>query len=344
MKRTLILLVIFAVLGLGTVQYLRSGSVATGNSVAEGKFELLFAVENVKQVHKIFLADRKGNQTTLERRGNGNDWTLNGEYLARPSAMELLLDVIENVRVKYRPAEAAKSFMVDNLSSVGTKVELYDKKGEKIKCYYVGGSSHDEAGTFMILENSNEPLVAHIPRFVGNLQNRYGLVGAEWRDKSVFRDKLEDIQSVSIDYPDPDYLQHSFTLNRLGRNRYEVKPNAATTPVIDREVKLGQVEAFLVKFESRIAEAIENKNPEREQILQQIPFCTLTLTRTDGTVKKVRFIPIFPDDDPVYDKEGEVQPVTRKVFRYYADYNEKDFFLVQHRVMGELFWSYDAFF
>ncbi len=344
MKRTLILLALFAILGFGAVQYLKLGSVATGDSVAEGNFEKLFAVEDIKTVHKIFLADRKGNQTTLERRGNTNDWTYDGKHLARHTAMRNLLDAIENVRVKYRPANTAKAHMVENLSSVGTKVELYDQEGKKIKCYYVGGSSHDASGTFMIMENSNEPLVAHVPRFVGNLQNRFGLTGNDWRDKGVFREKLEDIQSVAISYPNPDFIKHSFVLERQGKDKYSVKPLAATTPVIDKEVKLGQVEAFLTKFESRVAEALQNNHEDREQVLKQIPFCTITLTKTDGTVKNVRFIPIMPDDAPVYDKEGDVQSVTRNVFRYHADFNGEDFFLMQHRVVGELFWSYDAFF
>ncbi len=339
MKRTLILLVLFALLGFGVYQYLQ-GSQERGT--ADGSFEKQFAVENIDEIHKIFLADRKGNQATLER--SGDHWMFDGKYKARPTAIENLLDAVKRVRVKYRPAKNAEKHMVENLSTSGTKVELYNKAGEKIKCYYVGGSTHDAAGTFMILENSNEPLVAHIPRFVGNLQVRYGLVGDEWRDRNVFGEKPEEIQSVSIEYPDPAFIQNSFIIERQSRYDYTVKPLFATTPVIEKPVQNGKVESFFVKFETKIVEAIENLHPDREQIVQQIPFCTLTLKTIKGKEKRVKFFPIYPENNPVQDKDGNQMLTSGNVFRYHAQVNEEDFVLVQQGVFGELFWSYESFF
>ena len=63
--------------------------------------------------------------------------------------------------------------MVKSLASEGIKVELYDRKGEKIKAYYVGGATPDERGTYMIMENAEEPYVAHIPSWEGNLRFRF---------------------------------------------------------------------------------------------------------------------------------------------------------------------------
>ena len=42
-----------------------------------------FAVDR-ELVHKIFIADRRQNRTMLERNSNGEGWTYNEKYVARP--------------------------------------------------------------------------------------------------------------------------------------------------------------------------------------------------------------------------------------------------------------------
>ena len=91
--------------------------------------------------------------------------------------------------------------MVSNLATEGIKVEIYDRQDELIKTYYVGGAPPDERGTYMMLEGFEQPYVAHIPGWDGNLRFRYNLVGDEWRSRILFPGELEEIESVSIAYP-----------------------------------------------------------------------------------------------------------------------------------------------
>ncbi|MCB9291126.1 MAG: hypothetical protein H6560_27725 [Lewinellaceae bacterium] len=49
--------------------------------------------------------------------------------------------------------------MVESLATEGMKVELYDKDGGLLKAYYVGGSTSDERGTYMIMEGAEQPYV-----------------------------------------------------------------------------------------------------------------------------------------------------------------------------------------
>ena len=64
-------------------------------------------------VHKIFLADREGNKTTLIR--EGGEWLYQGKYKARKTAISYLLEVIGKVEVKYRPAKAAYPRITNDL-------------------------------------------------------------------------------------------------------------------------------------------------------------------------------------------------------------------------------------
>ncbi len=342
MKKTLILLLLFIMFGLGAMMYLKDNKGTKGTEGAE--FEKMFAIDDAEEIHKIFLADRKGNTNTLTRNGPGEDWIYDGKYKARPGAIRNLLDAMTRIRVKFRPASAATEFLVENLSTGGIKVEAYNKAGEKLKAYYVGGSSQDDYGTTVIMEGSDEPLIAHIPNWIGTIYNRYSINGIDWRHKGIFEEDPDDIQSVKIDYPGPELNVNSFVLNRISSRKFTVEPLYATTPILEKPVQAGKVEAFLVEFEKKIAEAFRNDHTDKENLIKQLPFCEITMVKKDGTEKRVKFFPIFPEDAQIGKEEYGLVATNRPVFRYFADVNGDDFMLVQQRVFGEIFWGYSRFF
>jgi hypothetical protein len=69
--------------------------------------------------------------------------------------------------------EAAVPMAIQDLQVNGRKVELYNKEGKRFKTYYVGGPSNDMEGTFMMMENSNNPYVTHLQFLDGFLTDRY---------------------------------------------------------------------------------------------------------------------------------------------------------------------------
>lgn len=330
MNRTIILAVVFLLLGGITIWYLSSKP--EDRSTVAG-WDREFAVE-ADQVYKVFLLDRNGNQTTLERKKD--HWVYNGRWRARPNAIENLLDAVSRVQMKYKPPRAAVANMVKSLASEGIKVELYDRAGNKIKTYYVGGATPDERGTYMIMENSDEPYVVHIPSWEGNLRFRYNLAGNDWRDKSVFVIDINEIQSVAVEYP--KQKNKSFQVEKEGKD-YKVEPYKALIPKINRPARKGAVETFLYGFESLVAEAFENDNPRRDSIKRLTPFSVVTLKTTDGEEQNVRFYPIFErigvGGQTVFSDRAE---------RYFAALDNGDFMLVQHRVFKDIFWAYDFFF
>ncbi|MEM9920387.1 MAG: hypothetical protein AAF990_19980, partial [Bacteroidota bacterium] len=67
MNKTLILLLLFVVLGGGTAWFLMQKPDAKMTVLQE---ERAFHIDNPDEVYKIFLADRRGNKTTLERKSD----------------------------------------------------------------------------------------------------------------------------------------------------------------------------------------------------------------------------------------------------------------------------------
>lgn len=339
MKRTLILLVVFLLLGGGAFWYLSTDDKRNKMTLASSDRD--FALEDMSQLHKIFIAGRKGERTTLVRDGEGG-WNVEGGGTANPQVVAPLLEVIKNVRIKYKPSDNALQNMVNVLATQGKKVELYDKEGNLLKAYYIGGATADERGTYIIMDGAEQPYVAEIPGISGNISVRFNRYGDEWRDKTLFSEKVEDIKYLSVEYP--KQKNQSFILEAEGSD-YKVKPFYDITPEIQRPFKEGSVEAYLVNFESVGAEAFRNQHSGRDSILQTIPFCSITLVNTDEDTTRTVFYPIIKEKVTTQDrKTGEYVTTGGYLDRYFVLRNRQDFMLAQHLVMEKLFWGYGSFY
>ncbi len=334
MKRTLILLSIFIVLAGSTAWYFSSQK-NNGKTSYKKTAEMDFAVEP-ESVYKIFLNDRFGNKTLLTRKSDY--WLLDNQYKVRPTAISMLLYTMKKLEVKYRPANAAKQYIINDFATLAIEVEVYDKDDQLIKNYYVGNSDQKGSGTYMIMAEAEEPLVMHIHGFHGSLRPRYFLKGEEWRDKTVFAEKTEDIKSIWVDYP--KQKNKSFKLSKSG-GKYNVVPFYEVTPVSGKTYMKGTAEKYLSGFKSLVAEAFQNDHTKRDSISSLVPFCNITITKNDGEVKSVRFFPFTN-----IDKYGNPKPTPKgyPVFRLNAECSWGDFMLVQQNVFKKAFWSYESFF
>ena len=329
MRKTGLLFLAFLVLG-GAAYFFTKQN--TKNQKTTEKWDMDFAYENVDDIKKVFIADRSGKTITLDKK-NGY-WTVNDTWRARPTAVYNLMSTVKNVRVAYLAPEQANEGMVRSVASQGIKVELYDGKGKNLKTFYIGGVTQDERETYYMMEGSNQPYVVHLPTFVGSLRSRFFVDVEDWRDRAIFYEKPEEIQSISVEYPRSK--SESFILEKTEEAKYSVKPFYSTTRVIERPMRKGIAESYILQYESLVAEAFENDHPERDSISQLIPFAIVSVKKTDGTEKTVRFIP----------SEIVKKPATGEqiVIRELADCSWGDFMLIQDLVFNPIFRGYSYFF
>lgn len=336
MNRTNLLLLLFVLLGI-IVGYLVFSRMPEENNLSSLVADRQFAPEDIDEVHKIFLADRAGNQTTLSRQ-NGY-WLYNDKYKARPNAIENLLDAVKRIQVKYKPPVAAVENMIKDLSAQGIKVELYDKNDKVLKIYYIGGGTADERGTHAIMEGAEEPYVTHIPGWEGNLRFRYNLKGDDWRDKTLMSFQPEEIASLSVEYPKQRNKSFRF-FNENGQ--YSVIPFYEVSPVINRPLSKGKTEAYLTTYESIVAEAFENSNPIRDSILALVPFSVIRVKDQSGLETELKLFPLIPRGVNIDPKTGIQQ--NAQIERFFVHYNGQDFMLAQNRILNKVLWGYDYFF
>ena len=337
MKNILLLFVAFLILGAGTYWLLENNKKTGNASILPAERD--FAVKNVADIGKIFLVDRSNNQTVLERIGDSEEWTFNKKYKARANAMENLLRAIREIEVRYQPAEAALDNIIRSISSKGIKVEIYDKKGKKMKAYYIGGAPSSELGTFAIIDGAEQPYVIHIPTFSGNVRFRYNLKGDDWRDRHIFDTRPEDIQEVTVEYPKQKNKSYRIIKKAKG---YDVLPFFDISPTQTGQPDLKKIENYLSFLPQKQFMGFENRFSQKDVIEKNLPFCKIKLKTTDG---KEQSLTVWPQwDSPAIDPKSGKELGKPNVTRYFARVNGKDFVSLTHSVVGDFFGAYDNFF
>lgn len=332
MKKTLLLLILFLAIG-GATMYLTTKKDTKTTILTE---ERNFAVADIESVYKVFIADRNGKSVTLERKKNY--WQLNKKYKANPNAVSNLLNTIQKLKIKYTPPKAAVKNIIHDIATNNIKVEVYNKSGEKLKVYYVGGVTNDEFGTYMIKEDAEAPFITYIPGFEGSLRVRYMTEEIDWRDKAIFNERLPDIQSVSIEYP--KQKNKSFKLEKINE-AFVLAPFYPNTPKAKRELPKGVAEQYLVGFERLVAENFMNTYESKDSVRQLLPFSIIRFKAVDDAEKVVKLHPIIKRS-----KAGQIlldDKGRQIVEKYHADVNGEDFMLIQQLVFGKILWGYDNF-
>ncbi|HHM21489.1 MAG TPA: DUF4340 domain-containing protein [Bacteroidetes bacterium] len=331
MKKNYWLLLIFLFLGAATAWYMWSAKSQPHKSTLG--WDRKFAVDDINQVHKIFIAKRTGETTTLTRKGD--HWLVNGRYKASPNAVENVLEVLEHVTLKFVPPRPAIDHIVKEIAARGIKVEVYGKDDHPIETFYIGGVTPDARATYFIHEGSEQPMAVELPLMEGQVRTRFDFTGDFWRDRTIFDYQPDELQAVSIEYP--KQRNSSFRLTRKGKG-FEVKPFYENVPPIARPVENGTVEAFFVNFKKRIAESFDSEYAFKDSVKATIPFAIVSVTDTDGQEKQVTFYPYYKRD-----AQTGVR-YTGVVERYFLDVDGKDWLLAQHRVFQKIFWPYQSFF
>jgi len=201
------LILLFIILAPAAIWFLTQNNETTLKDAESG-----FAISDTSSVTKIFIADMKTNSVLLERTEDG--WLLNEKHKSNTKVVDLLLETMQKIKVKAPVPIAARNNVVKRLSSIGIKVEIYQKSYrinildkykifpyEKLtRVYYVGDVTPDNLGTYMLMEGAPEPYITHIPRFRGFLTPRFSPKPDDWLSHQVFHQNLSDISSVSIEF------------------------------------------------------------------------------------------------------------------------------------------------
>lgn len=319
-----------------------------------------FQVWDTATVTKLYLADRRDNESLLERQPD-NTWTLNGEYKAHSKQIQALLTTLYKVRIKMPVSKASHDNIVKQLAVNSTKVEVYQMvprinlfnriklfpHEKRTKVFYVGDATKDSSGTFMLREGANQAYIVYIPGFRGFITTRFTAESDDWRDHGIFNASLADIQSVSIEFNREP--MSSFKVENTGRHQYAMTRLADNSPVTFDTLKVINLLSSFgdLRFESLLNNLIPK---ERIDSITQSPFLhRVTLTTKDGkttqmtTFEKLVTNTTILEIEGLVDEEGKpLDPIDHD--RVYGWINDgKDLVLVQYYVFDKVLTPLDYY-
>ena len=333
MKNKRILIIILIVLLAIIAGWLIFGRSNTTFDKDEGKF----AVEDTASISRILLADKRNHSVILERRVDGH-WTVNGEYPASKPVIDMFLQTIKNIRVKEPvPANQQKN-VISLLAANAVKVEIYQwlprihcfgKQAwfteKQSKVYYVGDATPDLRGTYMLMEGANMPFIVDLPGLRGFVSPRYSTRLEDWRDHTIFHQRLADIHEVTVEIP--EMPEQSYKVIHHDDNRLEVVSLATQQTVSGYDTL--KVLAFMNSFNNIKFESFLNhvEDLDMDSLLASRPFFVITLRDRNGKITTIRTFHKKPEHE-VRDENGKLFPWD--VDRLYAEVNDgKDIVLAQ---------------
>lgn len=337
MNRTLILLL--AVLLLGGLAWWATSASGTPASAEERAAERRFGISDFDQVHRIFIADRKGHKVNLTR-GGITGWLADGRP-ANENIMANLKDAIVNLDIQSLPTQKAKPHMIEDLATNGILVQVFDQQDNKLRGYYLGGGTHDELGTHAIVEGSEEPYVVHIPHFTGNARLRFSHWDDDWRDKVYFRVDPDKVERFSIEYP--TQRSESFVLTRKG-SKFQLAPFYETGQPV-KEASRGVAEGVLARYEKYYVNRYENQDLETIAEAKNIlPFAIITVKQEEQEPQTMKVYPRYAGRSFQNDqKTGEV--IEKGGLEAYTAFinNDEDWVLLNVETLQPLLVGYGAF-
>jgi len=180
------------------------------------------------------------------------------------------------------------------------------------------------------MDGSDVPFIVHLMKLRGFVAPRYSTREEDWRDHSVFKTKLSDIKSVTMEIPaDPG---QSFEIMQDEDIHLKSLESGELVAKYDTMKMLN----FLSAFADLRYEALMNKLDSAfiDSITSSLPFHIITLEETNG---KVTAIKTFHKDNDAgrFDLEGNIY--VNDLDRAYALVNdERDFVMIQFFVFDKI--------
>jgi hypothetical protein len=310
-----------------------------------------FAVADTGSITKIYLVNKSNQSVLFEKQSVGN-WLLNGKHKAHNYGINMLLETMTKITAKAPVPKKGHNNVISQLATASTKVEIYQEvyrinlfdkiklfKHEKLtKTYYVGNPTPDNMGTFMLLEGADIPFIVHILGFRGFVSSRFSVVERDWRDHTVFRAKLAEIKSLTMEIPETPEKSFKIILdgNRFAIQQLSDKQNL---PAYDTLKLLNFLTSFAdLRFEALLNEIDASRI---DSITHSIPKEIITLVKVNGDTTKVKTF-FKPNDARKYDMEGGLY--VHDLDRLYGLINnDEDFVLMQYFVFDKILKDIDYF-
>lgn len=303
-KRNIIILIFVLVLLAFSVVVFQK-KIFKGNNIND------FAVQDTASITRIFLADKNGHQSTLDKTTDGK-WRVNGKYDVQESKIQTLMDAIYRIRVKSPVPQKERDDVIKVLAT-SIKVMIY-KGDELLKVYYVGSETSDYLGTYMCIENADAPMIAEIPGFNGYLTPRFITIEDDWKSNTIISCSPENVARIKLDFD--SHPEASFTIQKSGPNFQVICNDEKNKEVFSNQQRIME---YLKLFSNLSMEGYDNRatNAFNDSLQKAQPFVTIEVSEITGKASLIKvFFKILPPGKERLDERGAYTNIDPN--RYYA--------------------------
>jgi hypothetical protein len=302
-----------------------------------------FEIKDTASVNKIIITEPNGMEMTLIR--SGNQWTDDKGGCVQPVLVFNILEALYNVRFKgYVPENSVKT-VINRISTIGMKVQ-YFQNDDWSKTWYIGGSTSDHHGTYMLVESSEAgksdlPVIAEIKGMKGIIEPRFFADPRKWQCSGIFAYQMQDIAEVNVKFTErPD---RNFEIRKI-KNDYLVKYAGKYLTTLDTNM----VYRYLLNFKR-----VNFENPNYELNEKQLdslkrsrPFCELKVRTTKGEKKKLRMFRIKSTGDAEVDDFGD--KVSYDINRFWCELPDGQvvkcqYFVFNPLLMGHIYFNQNRY-
>lgn len=241
--------------------------------------ELLeFSIKDTSTVDKIIITDPSNRSIELLR--GERVWTDQKGNCVSQEPIATILETVKNIQFKGYVPENGRKSVVKTMISSHTKVELF-QNGKWLKTWYVGFSTQDHYGTYMLLETPNEksdlPVIMKVKGQNGIIEPRFFADHRRWVCSSIFSLSLDEILSVKVKFS--DVPSRSFSVSK-NKTNYEVIQNGMKLPVLDTLMVIQYLNNYK-KIHFEVANFELNKE-QQDSLKKAKSFCSLTVNSISG--------------------------------------------------------------
>lgn len=339
-KKNLIIIAAVAVVGIVALIVALHGS-------KQSTFDQDYNIEDITAVSRIYLADKQGNESLLERTTD-SAWAIvcdGTRYPANQPMVDLLLETLHTMQIRQQVNRNAIPNVIKDISARAVKVEVYGRAPrinlfglhllpheKRLATYYVGRETQDMMATFMFRDGDKVPYVIHIPGFRGFLTPRFVTEPLKWRSHNIVDLDVNAIASIGLDIPAAP--QESFSVVNNG-DGFSLIPAATGTAVTEFDtVRVAQLlSSFAWLNFDEFASIVPNST---DSSLNVPPRAVLTITDTAGNLTEVKTYVKYINPD---DREAIPDTAMYNTFdldRLYAIVNNSDTVLIQYFVFDRI--------
>lgn len=241
--------------------------------------ELLdFSIADTSTVNKIIVTDAYLNKIEIIRKDGV--WVDKDGNCIIQEPVNTMLETFKNVEFKGYVPENARKNITNRMTSTHTKVEIFQNDAW-VKTWFVGFSTQDHYGTYMLLETPEEksdlPVIMKIKGFNGIIEPRFFADARRWKCTQIFA--LERDQIANVDIKFYDHPERSFSVSKNGTN-YAVKQQGRLLPFVDTNMII----RYLNNYKKIHYEFVnyDLNDTQVDSLKRSKPFCVLNLKETSG--------------------------------------------------------------